>query len=157
CPEVFRRTFGKQPGFPELIVLDSTDPATVAAFEAKVELEKTLFVVASKSGTTTEPLMFYKYFINRVRQIKGSSESGRAGENFVAITDRDTLMVAMATGDKFRRIFLNPADIGGRYSALSFFGMVPAALEGIDFKTLLDRAERAMHASAPAVPAADNP
>jgi transaldolase/glucose-6-phosphate isomerase len=157
CPEVFRRTFGtgggKQPGFPELHVLDSTDPATVAAFEARVDLEKTLFVVASKSGTTIEPLMFYKYFLNRVRQIKGD----RAGENFIAITDPDTLMVSMATGDKFRRIFLNPADIGGRYSALSFFGMVPAALQGFDFKTLLGRAERAMHACAPAVPAADNP
>ena len=153
CPEVFRRTFGKQPGSPELHVLDSTDPATVAAFESRVDLEKTLFIVASKSGTTIEPLMFYKYFINRLRQVKGD----RAGENFVAVTDPGTLMEAMATGDKFRRIFLNPADIGGRYSALSFFGMVPAALQGFDFKTLLDRAERAMHACAPAVPAADNP
>jgi transaldolase/glucose-6-phosphate isomerase len=153
CPEVFRRTFGKQPDFPELHVLDSTDPATVVAFEAKVDLPHTLFIVASKSGTTIEPLMFYKYFINRMRLIKGE----RAGENFVAITDPGTLMEAMATGDKFRRIFLNPADIGGRYSALSYFGMVPAALQGFDFKTLLDRAERAMHACAPAVPAADNP
>ncbi|HKE03431.1 MAG TPA: bifunctional transaldolase/phosoglucose isomerase, partial [Blastocatellia bacterium] len=153
CPEVFRRTFGKIPGHPELHVLDSTDPATVLAFESEVDLPHTLFVVASKSGTTTEPLMFYKYFINKVRQIKGD----RAGENFVAITDPGTLMEAMATGDKFRRIFLNPSDIGGRYSALSYFGMVPAALQGFDFKTLLDRAERAMHACAPAVPAADNP
>jgi transaldolase/glucose-6-phosphate isomerase len=153
CPEVFRRTFGKTPGYPELHVLDSTDPATVAAIEAKLDLEKTLFVVASKSGTTIEPLMFYKYFFNRVRQLKGE----KGGDNFVAITDPETLMVSMATGDKFRRIFLNPADIGGRYSALSFFGCVPAALQGFDFKTLLDRAERAMHACAPPVPAADNP
>lgn len=153
CPEVFRRTFGKIPGYPELHVLDSTDPATVLAFESAVDLPHTLFVVASKSGTTIEPLMFYKYFINRVRQLKGD----HAGENFVAITDPNTLMEAMATGDKFRRIFLNPADIGGRYSALSYFGMVPAALQGFDFKTLLDRAERAMHACTPAVPAADNP
>ncbi len=153
CPEVFRRTFGKIPGHPELRVLDSTDPATVLDFESKVDLPHTLFIVASKSGTTIEPLMFYKYFINRVRQVKGD----RAGENFVAITDPGTLMEAMATGDRFRRIFLNPADIGGRYSALSYFGMVPAALQGLDFKTLLDRAERAMHACAPAVHAADNP
>jgi transaldolase/glucose-6-phosphate isomerase len=153
CPEVFRRTFGRQPGFPELHVLDSTDPATVAAMEAEVDLAHTLFVVASKSGTTIEPVMFYKYFINQVRHVKGE----RAGENFVAITDPDTLMVAMATGDKFRRIFTNPADIGGRYSALSYFGMVPAALQGFDFKTLIGRAERAMHACAPPVPAADNP
>ncbi|MBI1759895.1 MAG: bifunctional transaldolase/phosoglucose isomerase [Acidobacteria bacterium] len=153
CPEVFRRTFGKQPGFPEIHVLDSTDPATVAAFEARVELEKTLFVVASKSGSTIEPLMFYKYFISRLRELKGD----KAGENFVAITDPGTLMQSMAQGDGFRRIFLNPADIGGRYSALSYFGMVPAALQGFDCKTLIERAERAMHACAPPVPATDNP
>jgi transaldolase/glucose-6-phosphate isomerase len=153
CPEVFRRTFGKIPGYPELHVLDSTDPATILDFESKVDMPRTLFVVASKSGTTIEPLMFYKYFINRMHKLKGD----RAGENFVAITDAHTYMEAMATGDKFRRIFLNPADIGGRYSALSFFGMVPAALQGIDFKTLLHRADRAMHACAPPVPAADNP
>ncbi|HEU0184609.1 MAG TPA: bifunctional transaldolase/phosoglucose isomerase [Blastocatellia bacterium] len=153
CPEVFRRTFGRIPGYPELHVLDSTDPATILAFESKVDLPKTIFVVASKSGTTIEPLMFYKYFLHEMRKVKGD----RAGENFVAITDPSTLMEAMATGDKFRRIFLNPSDIGGRYSALSYFGMVPAALQGIDFKTTLDRAECAMHACAPAVPAADNP
>ncbi|MFN0110425.1 MAG: bifunctional transaldolase/phosoglucose isomerase [Blastocatellia bacterium] len=153
CPEVFRRTFGKTPGFPELHVLDSTDPATVAAFEAKVDLAKTLFVVASKSGSTVEPLMFYKYFFDRVRQIKGD----KAGENFITITDPGTKMEQYAKDDRFRRIFLNPADIGGRYSALSFFGAVPAALQGFDFKTFLDRAERAMHACSPVVPAAENP
>ncbi len=157
CPEVFRRTFGKQPGFPELHVVDSTDPATVAAFEAKVDLSKTLFIVASKSGTTTEPLMFYKYFINRMREVKAASGGGKAGDHFVAITDPGTLMEAMAKGDEFRRSFLNPADIGGRYSALSYFGSVPASLQGFDFKTMLDRAERAMYACTPAVPAADNP
>ncbi|HEU0176345.1 MAG TPA: bifunctional transaldolase/phosoglucose isomerase, partial [Blastocatellia bacterium] len=153
CTEVFRRTFGKIPGYPELHVLDSTDPATILGFASEVDLPRTVFVVASKSGTTIEPLMFYKYFINEMRKVKGD----HAGENFLAITDPSTLMEAMATGDKFRRIFLNPADIGGRYSALSYFGMVPAALQGLDIKTLLDRAERAMHACAPAVPAADNP
>jgi glucose-6-phosphate isomerase len=153
CPEVFRRAFGKVEGFPTLHVLDSTDPATVKSFEARVDLAKTLFIVASKSGSTTEPLMFYRYFFERLREIKGE----RAGENFVAITDPGTLMEAMATGDRFRRIFLNPSDIGGRYSALSFFGMVPACLQGFDFKTLLDRAARAMHACSPAVPTADNP
>lgn len=155
CPEVFRRTFGQVPGYPELHVLDSTDPATVAAFAAKIDLLKTLFIVASKSGATVEPLMFYRYFFDRVRQHKGD----QAGENFVAITDPGTLMEKMATEDHFRRIFqdISMSDIGGRYSALSYFGMVPAALQGFDFKTLLDRAERAMHACAPAVPAADNP
>ncbi len=153
CPEVFRRTFGKTVGFPELHVLDSTDPATVAALEAKVDLATTLFIVASKSGSTIEPLMFYKYFMHRMRELKGD----KAGENFIAVTDPGTLMEASAKGDGFRRIFLNPSDIGGRYSALSFFGMVPASLQGFDFKTLLQRAERAMHACAPPVPATDNP
>jgi len=153
CPEVFRRTFGHRHSFPELHVLDSTDPATVESLEQRLDFEKTMFVVASKSGTTTEPLMFYKYFFDRVRSIKGD----RAGENFIAITDPGTLMQAMAKGDQFRRIFLNPADIGGRYSALSFFGMVPASLQGFDFKALLDRAQRATHACAPPVPAQDNP
>ena len=153
CPEVFRRTFGKIDGFPTLHVLDSTDPATVASFEQRVDLPHTLFAVASKSGTTTEPLMFYKYFFNRLREIKGD----RAGENFVAITDPGTLMEEMSKGDSFRRIFLNPADIGGRYSALSYFGMVPASLQGFDFKTLLDRADRAQNACMHYVPAEDNP
>jgi transaldolase/glucose-6-phosphate isomerase len=153
CPEVLRRTFGKREGFPELHVLDSTDPATVLDLERKVDLPRTLFIVSSKSGTTTEPLMFYKYFFNRIREIKGE----RAGENFVAITDPGTLMETMARGDSFRRIFLNPADIGGRYSALSYFGMAPASLQGFDFKTLLDRADRAVHASMHYVPTEDNP
>jgi transaldolase/glucose-6-phosphate isomerase len=153
CPEVFRRTFGKVEGFPTLHVLDSTDPATVKSFEERVNLPHTLFAVASKSGTTTEPLMFYKYFFNRLREIKGE----RAGENFVAITDPGTLMEEMAKGDSFRRIFLNPPDIGGRYSALSFFGMVPASLQGFDFKTFLDRADRAQNACMHYVPAQDNP
>jgi transaldolase/glucose-6-phosphate isomerase len=153
CPEVFRRTFGKTAGYPTLHVLDSTDPATVESFEHRVDLPHTLFVIASKSGTTTEPLMFYKYFFNRMREIKGE----RAGENFVAITDPGTLMEEMAKGDGFRRIFLNPSDIGGRYSALSYFGMVPASLQGFDFKTLLERAERALHACMHYVPTEENP
>lgn len=153
CPEAFRRTFGHPEGFPRLHVLDSTDPATVLAFERGVDVQKTLFIVASKSGSTTEPLMFYRYFFDKVKKIKGD----RAGQNFVAITDPGTLMEQMAKGDGFRRIFLNPPDIGGRYSALSFFGMVPAALQGFDFKALLDRAERALHACMHYVPAQDNP
>lgn len=152
CPEVFRRTFGHQPGCPQLHVLDSTDPVTVAACEAAVDLPHTLFVVASKSGTTTEPLMFYKYFFHRLREIKGE----QAGDNFVAVTDPGTLMEQMAKDDGFRRIFLNPADIGGRYSALSFFGMVPAALQGFDFTALLERAARAVTACGPLVAAENN-
>src|SRR5262249_7376468 len=129
------------------------DRGRVLAFESEMDVAGAILVVASKSGTTIEPLMFYKYFFNEMLKVKGE----RAGENFVAITDPSTYMEAMAIGDKFRRIFLNPSDIGGRYSALSYFGMVPAAMQRTDFKPLLDRAERAMYACQPVPPAADNP
>src|SRR5205085_259780 len=94
-----------------------------------------------KSGTTTEPLMFHRYFYDRVKLVKGD----RAGENFIAVTDPDTQLGKDAARDKFRRTFINRADIGGRYSALSYFGMVPAALTGVDVATLLDRASHAAH------------
>ena len=152
APEVLRRTFGRQEGYPELLVLDSTDPDTVADFRARVDPEHTLFVVSSKSGTTTEPLMFYRYWWGEVSKVKENP-----GENFVAVTDPGTKMEQDATRDRFKRIFLNPSDIGGRYSALSYFGMVPAALMGVDIKKLLDRAERVMHACSQVVPAGENP
>ncbi len=152
CPEVLRQTFGRQEGYPELLVLDSTDPDTLADFRSRIDLSQTLFIIASKSGTTTEPLAFYRYWYAEVSRVKSN-----AGENFVAITDPGTLMEKMATDDKFRRIFLNPADIGGRYSALSYFGLLPAALMGLDLHKLLDRAERAMHSCAAVVPAKENP
>jgi transaldolase/glucose-6-phosphate isomerase len=152
CPEVFRQTFGHQENYPELLVLDSTDPDVLASFSEQISLDQTLFIIASKSGTTTEPLVFYKYWYDQVGRVKEN-----AGENFVAITDPGTEMERMATADNFRRIFLNPPDIGGRYSALSYFGMVPAALMGLDIKKLLDRAERIVHSCASVVPAAENP
>lgn len=152
CPEVLRQTFGRQEGFPELLVLDSTDPDTVADFGQKIDPAKTLFIVSSKSGTTTEPLVFYKYWFDQVG--RGGREAGR---NFVAVTDPGTLMEKMARDDKFRKIFLNPADIGGRYSALSYFGLVPAALQGLDVRKLLDRAERVVHACSQVVPVSENP
>ena len=130
CPEVLARTFGQQEGFPELLVLDSTDPDVIAAFAERIEVEKCLFVIASKSGTTTEPNVFYKYWFDRVK----------SGENFVAITDAGTPLVETARKQGFKRIFLNQSDIGGRYSALSYFGMVPAALMGLDVGVLLERA-----------------
>jgi transaldolase/glucose-6-phosphate isomerase len=152
APEVLRQTFGSREGYPELLVLDSTDPDTLADFDRRIDVSRCLFIIASKSGTTTEPLSFYKYWFDEVGKRKSNP-----GENFVAVTDPGTKMEADATRDKFRRIFLNPSDIGGRYSALSYFGMVPAALAGIDIKKLLDRAERVMHACAAVVPAAENP
>ncbi|HYJ46756.1 MAG TPA: bifunctional transaldolase/phosoglucose isomerase [Pyrinomonadaceae bacterium] len=152
CPEVLRQTFGHQENFPELLVLDSTDPDTLAHLSEQIELEHTLFIISSKSGTTTEPLVFYKYWYDQVSRVKENP-----GDSFLAITDPGTLMEKMATDDKFKRIFLNPADIGGRYSALSYFGIVPAALMGLDIKKLLDHAERTVHACASVVPAGDNP
>ena len=152
CPEVLRQTFGKQEGYPELLVLDSTDPDAFSDIADQIDITKCLFIISSKSGTTTEPLVFYKYWYDQVGRRKENP-----GECFVAVTDPGTLMEQMATEDKFKRIFLNPADIGGRYSALSYFGMVPAALMGLDVKKLLDRAERVVHACASVVPAAENP
>ena len=152
CPEVFRQTFGPQEGYPVLLVLDSTDPDAFCDIAEQIDITKCLFIVSSKSGTTTEPLVFYKYWYDQVGKRKENP-----GECFVAITDPGTLMEQMATADKFKRIFLNPADIGGRYSALSYFGIVPAALMGLDIKKLLDRAERIVHSCASVVPAADNP
>jgi transaldolase/glucose-6-phosphate isomerase len=152
CPEVLRQTFGKQEGYPELLVLDSTDPDAFSDIADQIDITHCLFIISSKSGTTTEPLVFYKYWYDQVGKRKENP-----GENFIAVTDPGTKMEADATGDHFKRIFLNPADIGGRYSALSYFGMVPAALSGIDVKKLLDRAERIVHSCASVVPAADNP
>src|SRR5437588_2499938 len=152
CPEVLRQTFGKQEGYPELLVLDSTDPDAFSDIADQIDITHCLFIISSKSGTTTEPLVFYKYWYDQVGRRKENP-----GGNFIAVTDPGTKMEADATGDHFKRIFLNPADIGGRYSALSYFGMVPAALSGIDVKKLLDRAERIVHSCASVVPAADNP
>jgi transaldolase / glucose-6-phosphate isomerase len=153
CAEVLRRSFGRAEGYPELHVLDSTVPAAIRSLEERIDLSRTLFMVASKSGTTIEPATFYRYFFERVRELR----SDAAGRQFIAITDPDTHLHREAGRDQFRRIFLNPADIGGRYSALSYFGMVPAALAGIDVATLLDRAIDATRACSPRVPPKDNP
>jgi transaldolase/glucose-6-phosphate isomerase len=138
CPEVLARTFGPQDGFPELLVLDSTDPDVIADLAERIDIERCLFVVASKSGSTTEPNVFYKYWYGEV-----SKRRENPGENFVAITDPGSPLVETASELKFRRIFLNQPDIGGRYSALSYFGMVPAALMGIDIRRFLERAKQA--------------
>lgn len=134
CPEVLARTFGPQEGFPELLVLDSTDPDTIARLRDRIDIDRCLFVVASKSGSTTEPNVFYKFWYDELSKLRPN-----AGENFIAITDPGSPLVATAAELGFRRTFLNQADIGGRYSALSYFGMVPAALMGIDISELLKR------------------
>ncbi len=153
CPEVFRMTFGVIRGYPELHVLDSTVPSQVRSFEERVDLERTLCIVASKSGSTTEPLVFQKYFFERMRQVKGDL----AGENFIAITDPGSLLERLARELRFRAIFPGVPDVGGRYSALSNFGMVPAAAMGVDVEVLLRQAERMRRQCDSTVPAQDNP
>ena len=153
CPEVFRMTFGVIRGYPELHVLDSTVPSQVRSFEERVDLERTLCIVASKSGSTTEPLVFQKYFFERMRQVKGDL----AGENFIAITDPGSLLEHLARELRFRAIFPGVPDVGGRYSALSNFGMVPATAMGVDVEVLLRQAERMRRQCDSTVPAQDNP
>jgi transaldolase / glucose-6-phosphate isomerase len=145
APDVMSETFGKIDEFPQLFVLDSTDPAQIEELDEKLDLSQTLFIVASKSGTTTEPNAFFAYYFEKLAKQIGVA--GRAGEQFIAITDPGTAMEAVAKDNGFRRIFLNDANIGGRYSALSLFGMVPAALAGYDIGLLLDRGLGAMHAN----------
>jgi transaldolase/glucose-6-phosphate isomerase len=152
CPEVLAVTFGRQPGWPELSVLDSTDPAQIRASEARVDLPRTLFVVSSKSGTTLEPNIFKQYFFERVQQTVGH---GKAGAQFIAITDPGSKLEKAARADGFRHVLFGLPSIGGRYSALSDFGMVPAALMGLDVGRLLEAARRMARACA--APARDNP
>jgi transaldolase/glucose-6-phosphate isomerase len=154
CPEVLAKTFGHIEGFPKLNVLDSTDPAQVRAFEKKIDLAKTLFIVSSKSGSTLEPNIFKQYFFQRVKETIGSE---KVGSRFIAITDPGSKLEAEATADKFRHIFHGVPSIGGRYSALSNFGIVPAAVMGLNVAKVLDRTEEMVEACAAAVPVEKNP
>jgi glucose-6-phosphate isomerase len=141
CPEVCRDIFGIKKGYLELFVLDSTDPETITKLEESIDIEKTLFIVSSKSGGTIEVDSFYRYFFDKVSRIVGAD----AGKQFVAITDPATSLESTAIENNFRKIFINPADIGGRYSALSYFGLVPAALIGVHIKKFLSFAEVVMN------------
>ncbi|GAB4369261.1 MAG: bifunctional transaldolase/phosoglucose isomerase [Deltaproteobacteria bacterium] len=141
APEVFRKTFGVKKGYLDLAVLDSTDPAAVLAHAERIDPARTMFLVSTKSGNTVETLSFFKFFYNRVAEAVGRE---RAGEHFVAITDPGSRLEEIARTDRFRKTFLNDPNIGGRYSALSCFGLVPAALIGVDLSALLDRAMTAV-------------
>jgi glucose-6-phosphate isomerase len=154
CPEVFKITFGKQAGHPELHVLDSTDPAQIRAIERQIDIAKTVFIVASKSGSTLEPNIFKQYFFDRVQQTAGKENAGR---QFIAITDPGSKMQQVAENDRFRRIFAGLPSIGGRYSALSNFGMVPAAVMGLDVRRFLADTAEMVRACGPDIPAAENP
>jgi glucose-6-phosphate isomerase len=148
CPEVFRLTFGSAPGFPALHVLDTTDADTICEIENSVNLQDTLFIVASKSGGTIEVMSFYNYFHQKLRDLKGE----KAGENLIAITDPGSPLQELGEKNNFRRIFLNPPDIGGRFSALSYFGLVPAALIGMDLSRLTQNSANMAQACGPDVP-----
>jgi transaldolase/glucose-6-phosphate isomerase len=154
CPEVLRMTFGKIAGYPDMHVLDSTDPAQVKAVEDKIDIARTLFIVSSKSGTTLEPNIFKQYFFERTKQAVGADN---AGSHFIAITDPGSKMQEVAEVDRFRLIYYGRPSIGGRYSALSNFGMVPAAAMGLDAKKFLDRTQEMVRACGPAAPLEENP
>ena len=154
CPEVLRLTFGTVDGYPELHVLDSTDPAQIRSIEQRIDLARTLFIVSSKSGGTLEPNIFKQYFYDRMKALVGEPEAGR---RFIAITDPGSNMQHVAERNGFRRIFFGVPAIGGRYSALSAFGIVPAAVMGLDVPRLLHATEEMVHACGAGVPASENP
>jgi transaldolase/glucose-6-phosphate isomerase len=154
APEVWKKTFGTVAGFPELLVLDSTVPAQVKAFEKKIDLTKTIFIVSSKSGGTIEPNVFKQYFLEKV---KGAVGAGEAGSRFIAVTDPKTKMNEIAKKDRFRHIFFGVPSIGGRFSAMSNFGIIPLTIMGGDVVKFLDSAEVMVQACASCVPPELNP
>jgi transaldolase/glucose-6-phosphate isomerase len=154
CPEVMRMTFGKIPGHPEMHVLDSTDPAQIKALESKLDLSSTVCIVSSKSGGTLEPNIFKQYFFQQVKNKVGPAE---VGNRFIAVTDPGSKMQHVAEADKFRKIFMGLPSIGGRYSALSNFGMVPAAVMGVNVVKFLNSTEEMVKACGATVSAGDNP
>ena len=152
-PEVFGVTFGSKPGFPTLYVLDSTDPAQIRHFEERLDLPKTLFIVSSKSGSTLEPNIFKQYFFERAKSAVGDA----AARHFIAVTDPGSSLEKGAHNDGFRAIFHGLPDIGGRYSVLSNFGMVPAAAIGIPPADFLENTAEMVRSCAPSAPPAVNP
>ena len=154
CPEVLKSTFGKIEGSPELHVLDSTDPSQIRSLEAGIDLGRTLFIVSSKSGGTLEPNIFKQYFYERVSETVGSE---KAGSHFIAVTDPGSKLQGVSERDGFRRLFFGVPNIGGRYSALSDFGMVPAAIMGLNVRRFLERARAMVRLCAPETPESENP
>jgi transaldolase/glucose-6-phosphate isomerase len=152
APEVFQNTFGSTPGYPELIVLDSTHPDAVRAASSRIDLRHSLFLVSSKSGTTIETLSLFEYFWEAVGRAVPSP-----GAHFAAVTDPGTPLARMVEERGFRRTFLAPPEVGGRFSALSVFGLVPAALVRVDLRRLLDRARQMAQACGAHIPAPENP
>jgi transaldolase/glucose-6-phosphate isomerase len=153
-PEVLAQTFDKQPGYPKLHVLDSTDPAQVRAMQASINLADTLFIVSSKSGGTTEPNVMKDYFFERVSETIGAD---KAGHRFIAVTDPGSSLQKVAAKQGFARTFYGDPTIGGRYSVLSPFGLVPAAAAGIDLRTLITHTMAMVRSCGPDVPPHENP
>src|SRR5580698_1703927 len=154
CPEVLSLTYPEVPGFPRLHILDSTDPAQIRTIESKINIAKTLFIVSSKSGSTLEPNIYKQYFFERAQQTVGAD---KAGSHFIAITDPGSKMQGVAERDRFRHIFYGLPSIGGRYSALSNFGMVPATAMGMDIDKFLSRTREMVNACAASAPVDQNP
>ena len=154
CPDVLRQSFGRVAGAPDLRVLDSTDPEQVRSVEQRIDLRRTLFIVSSKSGTTLEPTLLYRYFRHRVQSVTGGD---KAGAQFIAVTDPGSQLEQDAVAGEFRQVYHGVPDIGGRYSALSHFGMVPAAVMGLDVECLLSRAAAVRARCTTSMPLADNP
>jgi transaldolase/glucose-6-phosphate isomerase len=153
-PEVLAHSFAGRPGFPRLQVVDSTDPAQIRRIESSVDLKRTLFIVSSKSGSTLEPNIFKQYFFERASAVLGA---GEAAQHFVAITDPGSSVEKMARAQGFCRVFHGEPTIGGRYSVLSDFGMVPAAAIGIDTRALLERAAEMARSCTASTPPIENP
>jgi transaldolase / glucose-6-phosphate isomerase len=153
-PEVFAETFGRQRDRPELLVLDSTDPAQIRTFESKIDPARTLYIVSSKSGSTLEPNILKQYFFEVTKRAVGSD---KVGSHFIAITDPGSKLQKVAEQDHFRHVAFGIPSIGGRYSVLSNFGMVPAALMGLDLDRLLTTTQKMVRSCAASTPPADNP
>lgn len=153
CPEVLRTSIGGKDCCPELIVLDSTVPGTITAVEQSIELADTIFLVSSKSGTTTEMYSLYRRFRSLMDRCVGAT----AGRHFIAITDLGSPLEAIAQREGFRKVFYSDPDVGGRYSVFTHFGIVPAALIGLDLDALVSRGQEAMACSGPGIPLVDNP
>lgn len=153
CSVVARETWGENNSFLKLIVLDNTEPAAIHEVEEQIDINKTLFIVASKSGTTLETICFFRYFYEQVEKLNNPDP----GKHFVAVTDNDTPLVKIAEDYKFRKVFINPSDVGGRYSVLSYFGLLPMALMGIDIKALLSNALQMKNSCDPYLPTMSNP
>lgn len=154
CPDLMARTFGQIGDYPRLHILDSTDPLQILHLEKNIDLQKTLFIVSSKSGTTLEPNIFKDYFYNRLQTVLKKSA---VGDRFLAITDPGSPLATIAKKDYFKDIFYGNPSIGGRYSALSNFGMLPSGLMGIDVKEFLQQAEKMRLACSPKILPKNNP